>query len=688
MGIADVVISTMETVGEVVIRTAYAIVSILQWAMGQDYGTVLSNGFNAAGEAIVIIITTVAAEIYNILVTAVGGAIDAINSKLSGIGLSITPGTSSGLTSSNAMINQGLNPELGANKDATLPNLTSKGGWIDQQVNQYTPFDWGPYITGNTAGMTESQKAAKAQKNAPVVNGLATQYDAKTGYYFNRYGQAYTADKQYMGVDESKDQSAGAMEAGSTGSSTTSSGGVPTLPGYTSTPITATQKAVQEVHQEQSGTRTIGTGTGESQGFQGGLIGTGSYGNQHNIFSSILADAMSSMGPNGLIDIPDLISKVHEDWKAQFPLGKAKDGGDFAQEFMDTLNSGYTTKADPAVAQWTSSMEGLRTELKNALPEWTSSIDQSTSTTNSAVDSINKNLASLINGMDDNTAATNSNTNATDLQSGATKDNTKGTGDTMHAQNVGYNALQDALSGCTETMSKFGQWQEGNADLFYGSYLGDSAGYPAYQAQETNRRIQAANASAASGAVMLGSIQQYVGMTPIEVSVTGDTSELTNSANTATADIAGMNPVMQIGGDNSGAIQAGYDAVATISSMLATISIDAGGGYGAGGATPESTYGSADVMGNLSALISGEYQHGTDFVPYDQIAKLHRGEAVVTAEENKMADKGIFQLTYAPTTVIGTRTDKAEVERMVREMQDKHTQDIEKLLTNKIKGNR
>ena len=55
--------------------------------------------------------------------------------------------------------------------------------------------------------------------------------------------------------------------------------------------------------------------------------------------------------------------------------------------------------------------------------------------------------------------------------------------------NVGYDALKDALSGCEETMSEFGKWQEANAStLFFGSYMGPSgAPYDEWKAGEAAR---------------------------------------------------------------------------------------------------------------------------------------------------------------------------------------------------------
>lgn len=70
-------------------------------------------------------------------------------------------------------------------------------------------------------------------------------------------------------------------------------------------------------------------------------------------------------------------------------------------------------------------------------------------------------------------------------------------------------------------------------------------------------------------------------------------------------------------------------------------------------------------IGSLLALLP-KFASGTDYVPRDMIAMVHRGERIVPAAENaRGASSGAPALTYAPVIQIDSRTDQAQVAQLV-----------------------
>jgi len=79
---------------------------------------------------------------------------------------------------------------------------------------------------------------------------------------------------------------------------------------------------------------------------------------------------------------------------------------------------------------------------------------------------------------------------------------------------------------------------------------------------------------------------------------------------------------------------------------------------------------------------------GLEFVPYDNyLAKLHKGERILTAEENRKIT-GLVTVQYAPVISIGANVAREEIKIMLDEQLYEHSQAIEKMIVNKIKGNR
>jgi hypothetical protein len=147
---------------------------------------------------------------------------------------------------------------------------------------------------------------------------------------------------------------------------------------------------------------------------------------------------------------------------------------------------------------------------------------------------------------------------------------------------------------------------------------------------------------------------------PLEGGFKGMISGFANALRRMVAEAAAANLAKALMGSTAGGSGEGL-----LGGLLKTgLSIFGGGAAGA--------YNSGGL--NVSSFSEGisSFAIGTDFVPKDQIAKIHRGERILTASENRTFDgnKGA-SIVYSPTIQIDSRSDRqavmADTQRAVRQ---------------------
>lgn len=95
-----------------------------------------------------------------------------------------------------------------------------------------------------------------------------------------------------------------------------------------------------------------------------------------------------------------------------------------------------------------------------------------------------------------------------------------------------------------------------------------------------------------------------------------------------------------------------------------------GGALGlAGGAASSTAWSAATTagMGNASAVLNiPKFDVGTNYVPEDMLAMIHKGEKIVPAKYNRAADPdaqsaAVAPMTFAPSISVDSRTDRAAI---------------------------
>jgi TP901 family phage tail tape measure protein len=214
---------------------------------------------------------------------------------------------------------------------------------------------------------------------------------------------------------------------------------------------------------------------------------------------------------------------------------------------------------------------------------------------------------------------------------------------------VGYDQLSKSIKECSECMSDFGTWQEEHADeLFMGSYIGPGGeSYLAWKTEQLRRIRETQLTMQKVGGVSVG--KQYTGPewewveTPeLKAKLTIDNTEA-NAAIQSAQDLYNKlksdvsSPENKLHLDTTGAMAALQTLLSTIEAnryqtiYVETVHYDTYAG--ANGSVSAASAASA-AAGALWSRITG-YQSGTDFVPETGLYLLHRGEAVIPAEENR-----------------------------------------------------
>jgi TP901 family phage tail tape measure protein len=246
------------------------------------------------------------------------------------------------------------------------------------------------------------------------------------------------------------------------------------------------------------------------------------------------------------------------------------------------------------------------------------------------------------------------------VENAAEKSATKTT-EAAKKASVGYDNLKKTIEDCADcAISEFGAWQEAQDNLFSGSYIGEGGQPyldwkedPIAAIRETQQAMDKVG-GAVLGKRYTGPEYDWVDENKKELKLTADDTDIKQKINGAKelldtvqkqADPVKVAANAQPFFDQ---LQAVYDSIQPITIDVYYNEVNSPNW----GETPNAL--DAGILDNAGWDTFPSYDSGTDYVPFDQFAKIHRGEAVLTPEENRArGSSGNVSVTIGPTIIEG-----------------------------------
>lgn len=201
----------------------------------------------------------------------------------------------------------------------------------------------------------------------------------------------------------------------------------------------------------------------------------------------------------------------------------------------------------------------------------------------------------------------------------------------LNKATVGYDQLKATIQDCADcAVSDFEKWQEAQAGLFSGAYLGE--GGAAYEAWETGRIQAIANVQEAmqrTGGIVVGKdyTQLAEELSKQTVTIEANTTPMETAVQDAKTKTEGVPIKIEIDANTDPLFSVVNSAIAAIASQTITIPV-----YGV--YQGETGYAGTTAMEMVSSSAWTGFQEGTDYVPRTGPYILHRGEQVIPAGQH------------------------------------------------------